>query len=874
MPRPLSLLLPSIHKPHNTLPSLLLFTRSNTCSRVLAVAEHESTDDFAENFPLEFHRVSGKIARKLSEPNARSQHEDRDYKKRLREYSSLLHDSAAKGSLKEGKLIHGHVIKCGLELDSHLWVSLINAYAKCGTVVYAQRVLNIMPQRDVVSWSALITGFVAQGYGSDGVCLFCAMQREGVRPNEFALATCLKACSMSHDVGFGKQVHLEAVKLGFFSDLFVGSALVDLYAKCGEMELAERVFKSMPELNVVSWNALLNGYAENGDGQKVMHLFCRMKDMEKKFSKFSLSTVLKGFANSGYIKAGQVVHAMAIRLGCALDKFLSCSLVDMYSKSGLGNNALKVFYRIKDPDVVAWGAIITCLDQQGCCQEAAKIFNLMRESSVKPNQFVLTSLVRATTETGDQRCGESIHAVICKYGFESDTLVGNALVSMYMENGRVSYGSRVFEAIAHQDSVSWNALLSGFQDYESPDQGLRIFYQMLLKGFKPNMCTFIVILKACSSLSDVGFGKQLHAHTIKHSLDGNHVVGTSLVDMYAKSGCLEDAGVAFDSLANKDLFAYTAIITSYAQAGEAEMALKCFRKMRLEGIKPNEFTLSSCLNGCSPVATLANGRLLHSIAVKTGHLLDMFVSTALVAMYAKCGSIDDAEAVFKGSVLRDTASWNMMIGGYVKHGLGEKALEAFRMMLDEGYVPDEITFVVVLSACSHMGLIEEGKKHFSSIKKIYGITPTIKHFACMIDILGRAGKFTEIENFITETKLTPNALVWENLLGACSWHGNIELDEKDAEKLLELEPKMESNYVFPSDISATQGRWNDFSGVRALLSSQGIKKESSCSWIEVDGRVHIFKSQDGSHLKIKEIYIKLDELVENMISVGHMPIAF
>lgn len=561
---------------------------------------------------------------------------------------------------------------------------------------------------------------------------------------------------------------------------------------------------------------------------------------------------------------------MAIRL----DKFLSCSLVDMYSKCGLADNALKVFYRIKDPDVVAWGAIITCLDQQGCFQEAAKIFNLMRESSVKPNQFTLASLVRATTEAGDQRCGESIHAIICKYGFESDTLVGNALVSMYMENGRGLDGSRLFEAIADQDSVSWNALLSGFQDYESPDQGLKIFYQMLLKGFKPNMCTFIGILKSCSSLSDVGFGKQLHAHIVKHSLDGNHVVGTSLVDMYAKNGCLEDAGVAFNRLANRDLFAWTAIITGYAQAGDAERALKCFSKMRLEGLKPNEFTLASCLNGCSPVATLANGQLLHSMVVKTGHLLDMFVSTALVDMYAKCASIDDAEAVFKGSVLRDTASWNMMIGGYVKHGLGEKALEAFRMMLDEGYVPDEITFIVVLSACSYMGLIEEGKKHFRSINKIYGITPTVKHFACMIDILGRAGKFSDIENFISETKLTPNALVWENLLGAFNLHGHIELGERAAEKLLELEPKMESNYILPSDISATQGRQNDFRKVRELMTSQVIKKETSCSWIEVDGRVHIFKSQDGSHPKIKEIYIKLDELVENMISVGHMPITF
>ena len=796
---------------------------------------------------------------------------DFDSKGRLRQYSGMLRTCASKGDLNEGKAIHGQVIKSGINPDSHLWNSLVNVYAKCGSANYACKVFGEIPERDVVSWTALIAGFVAEGYGSGAVNLFCEMRREGVGANEFTYATALKACSMCLDLEFGKQVHAEAIKVGDFSDLFVGSALVDLYAKCGEMVLAERVFLCMPKQNAVSWNALLNGFAQMGDAEKVLNLFCRMTGSEINFSKFTLSTVLKGCANSGNLRAGQIVHSLAIRIGCELDEFISCCLVDMYSKCGLAGDALKVFVRIEDPDVVSWSAIITCLDQKGQSREAAEVFKRMRHSGVIPNQFTLASLVSAATDLGDLYYGESIHACVCKYGFEYDNTVCNALVTMYMKIGFVQDGCRVFEATTNRDLISWNALLSGFHDNETCDTGLRIFNQMLAEGFNPNMYTFISILRSCSSLSDVDLGKQVHAQIVKNSLDGNDFVGTALVDMYAKNRFLEDAETIFNRLIKRDLFAWTVIVAGFAQDGQGEKAVKCFIQMQREGVKPNEFTLASSLSGCSRIATLDSGRQLHSMAIKAGQSGDMFVASALVDMYAKCGCVEDADVVFDGLVSRDTVSWNTIICGYSQHGQGGKALKSFEAMLDEGTVPDEVTFMGILSACSHMGLIEEGKKHFNSLSKIYGITPTIEHYACMVDILGRAGKFDEVESFIEEMKLTSNVLIWETVLGACKMHGNIEFGERAAMKLFELEPEIDSNYILLSNMFAAKGMWDDVTNVRALMSTRGVKKEPGCSWVEVNGQVHVFLSHDGSHPKIREIHLKLQDLHQKLMSVGYTP---
>ncbi|WCJ28919.1 Pentatricopeptide repeat (PPR) superfamily protein [Euphorbia peplus] len=789
----------------------------------------------------------------------------------LKHYSGILRECASKGSLNKGKLVHGVVVKGIVEADMHLWVSLINFYAKCRRLVSARNVLDEMSERDVVSWTTLIAGYVNEGCGADGVGLYSEMRKDNILPNEFTLATVLKACSLCLDVELGKQIHVEVLKAGLLTDLFVGSGLVDLYAKCGEVELAERVFFELPEKNEVSWNVLLNGYAQSGAGKEVLKLFCGMTESEIKFNRYTLSTVVKCLGSLGYLREGRVLHSLAIRSGCSIDEFLGCSLVDMYSKCGVVSDALKVFNMVKDPDVVAWSAMIAGLDQQGCSKVAVDLFNRMRGTGIRPNQYTLASVVSAATNVGDLHFGRSIHSCVYKYGLQFDNSVGNALITMYMKGGLVQDGIRVFESMKVRDLVSWNALLSGFHDFEKSDEGFRIFCEMLSAGLMPNMYTFVSVLRSCTTLLNVYFGKQVHAHIIKNSLDANDFVGTALIDMYAKTGRVEDADVAFHRLTNRDVFTWTVIISGHAQTEQAEKAVKYLRQMLREGVKPNEFTFASGLSGCSRMATLGNGQQLHSLIVKSGHHSDMFVSSALVDMYGKCGCLEDTEALFKGLPFRDTVSWNIIISAYSQHGLGKKALEAFNTMLIEGVVPDELTFIGILAACSYTGLVEEGKKFFNSMSKEYGITPSIEHHACMVDILGRAGRFSEVEVFIEEMKLTPYSLIWETVLGACKLHGNVDLGKQAAKKLFELEPEMDSGYILLSNIFAAKGKWDDARNTRTLMSTRGVKKEPGCSWIEIDGHVHVFTAHDGSHPRTREIYAKLEELGKKLKSTGYMP---
>ncbi|KAK7343845.1 hypothetical protein VNO77_12911 [Canavalia gladiata] len=791
-------------------------------------------------------------------------------KQRLKQYSSLLGDCTLRESLNEGRAIHGHQLKNGVDPDSHFWVSLINFYAKCGYPSYARRVLDEMPEQDVVSWTALIQGFVARGDGREGVDLFCEMRKTGIRPNEFTVATCLKACSMCSDVSLGKQVQAEVVKVGLLSDVFVGSALVNLYAKCGEMDLADKVFFCMPEQNEVLWNVLINGHAQEGDGKGAVGLFCKMLQSEIKFSKYTLSSVLKGCANSGDLRDGLVMHCLAVKSGCELDKFLVSSLIDLYSKCDSVGDALKLFSMISDHDVVSWSAMIACLDRQGHGQEAAKLFFLMRHTGVEPNQFTFASVVSAATELGDLHYGKSIHACIFKYGFESDISVSNALIRMYMKLGCVHDGSCVFEAITGPDLVSWNALLSGFHDYDFCESGPRTYYQMIGEGFSPNEYTFVSVLRSCSSLLDIDFGRQVHAQVLKNNLYGNDHVVTALVDMYAKCRCMEESCVAFSSLISRNVFTWTVMITGYAQTNQAEKAIKFFNLMRQEGIKPNEFTVAGCLCGCSQITATGSGMQLHSMAIKSGLLPDIYVSSALIDMYAKCGCIEDAETIFKGLVRCDTVLWNTMICGFSLHGHGDKALETFQAMKDEGNLPDEVTFIGVLSACCHMGLIEEGKLHFNSMSNVYGITPRAEHYACMADILSRAGRFVEVERFIEEMKLTSNALIWEIVLGACAKHGNVKFGERAAEELFKLKHETDSTYILLSNIFASKGRWTDIKRVRALMSSKGVKKEPGCSWVEINNKVHVFVS-GGVHPDIQEIHLKLEELGQKLRLAGYVP---
>ncbi|VVA10391.1 PREDICTED: pentatricopeptide [Prunus dulcis] len=774
--------------------------------------------------------------------------------------SGLLRSCTSKGPLTEGKAIQDQLIKNGIHPSLEICSSMDSLFVKLGSFGFAGKVVDELPEQDAVLWNKLMSRLEDEGCSYDLIKFYCQMRKDGSMPNGLSLAAGLKACSISLELDFGTQLHAEVIKLGVFLDGIVGSALVDLYAKCGELELANKVFFNMPKKNAVSWNALLDGYGKIGDWKEILTLFCRLKIQGLKFSKFTLLTVLKSCAHMENLGGGQAVHALLIKIGCELDKILGSCLLNMYSKCELADDALKVFGRIKNPKIVAWSTMISCLDQQGRSLEAAEMFCQMRHTNLRPNQFTLASMVTAAKNLGDWHYGESIHACVFKYGFESDNYVSNALVTMYMKVGSVQKGWHAFNQMPVLDTASWNFLLCGIYDSENCDHGPNVFKEMLAQGFKPDTYTYISILRCCSSLLTVFFAKQVHTHIIKSGLNANRFVATVLIGMYSKGRSLDDADVILNELMERDLFTWTVLISGCAQTNQGEKAVKSFNQMQRQGVKPNNFTFSSCLSACSSSAILESGQQLHSLALKSGQSNDTYVSCALVAMYAQCRCIEDAEKIFKGLDSRNRVSWNTIICGYSQHGQGKKALEAFQIMLDEGVPPDEVTFIGVLSACSHMGLIDQGKMHFNSLSKEYGLTLSIEHCACMVNIFSRAGKFNEVERFVGEWKLTESPLIWETVLWACKMHGNVEFGERAAQKLFELEPEMGFNYILLSHIYAANGQWDDVARVRALMRSRKITKAPGCSWLEFNAQAHVFFAQDRTHPMIREIYSQLERL--------------
>lgn len=786
---------------------------------------------------------------------------------RLKRYSSLLREFASKRSFARGRAVHGHLLRQQFDLDSHLWVSLLNFYAKCSSPVAARRLFVEMPERDVVSWTALIAGFVSKGYGRDGAELFSEMMRDGVKPNEYTLATCLKGCSVCFDLLFGEEVHSLVIRLGSGSDLYVGSALVEVYAKCGQMELASGIFSGLSKQNIILWSMMLSGYVLVGNTDKVMTLFGSLKDYEIKFGNFTLSSVLKCCASSGILREGRILHCVAIKVGSETDNIIGCSLIDMYSKCSLAADALQAFSMIKDPDVVTWTTVIACLDKQGDGLEAARLFNIMRQVGSKPNLFCLTSLSNAASNIGDLVYGKSVHALIFKYGYghdASDRMLSNSLISMYMKIGSPYDGLQVLDGMREKDLVSQNILL-----LES--QGFQVLHEMLSRDIKLDVSTLVSLLRCCSGLKNVSFGRQIHSHAVKRYVASNKFVGTTLIDMYVKNRCLDEAVLVFRTLTDKDVLTWTALISGLMQCDQVEKGLNYFILMQQEGIRPNENTLASCLSGCSRIGSLGGGKLLHSMVIKGGHLLDMFVVNGLINMYGKCGSIEDAEAIFEGSKSRDLTLWNSIICIYSQHFQGHKALDTFRLMIQKGYLPDQITFVGVLAACSRLGLIDEGKMHFRSMGETFGVENTIEHCACMVDMLGRAGRFDEAESFIKEMKIAPSVPIWEAVLGTCEMHKNENLGERAAEKLFELDPEEASNYILLANIFAAKNNRGAVEEVRGFMTRRGVKKERACSWVEVDGTVHVFYPQDFSHPKLEHIYAKLEELGEQLHLAGYKP---
>lgn len=435
----------------------------------------------------------------------------------------------------------------------------------------------------------------------------------------------------------------------------------------------------------------------------------------------------------------------------------------------------------------------------------------------------------------------------------------------------MQHARQLFDQIPQPDIVLFNTMTRGYARTDTPLLAVTLFSQILLSGLFPDDYTFSSLLKACASSKALEEGRQLHSLAIKLGLCENVYLSPTLINMYTACNEMDCARRVFDNVCEPCIVTYNSMITGYARGSRPNEALSLFRELQTRNLKPNDVTMLSVLSSCALLGALDLGKWMHEYVKKNN--IDRFVkvNTALIDMYAKCGSLDDAVHIFENMAVRDTQAWSAMIMSYAIHGHGPKALALFIEMRKAGIKPDGVTFLGLLYACSHTGLVQDGFGYFYSMRDKFGVVPGIKHYGCMVDLLGRAGRLEEAYQFIVGLPITPTPILWRTLLSACGSHGNVELGKRVIERIFELDDSHGGDYIIYSNMCARAGRWGEVDNVRKLMNTRGVVKIPGCSSIEVNNVVHEFFSGDGVHSVSTKLYQALDELVKELKSVGYVP---
>ncbi|PKA54052.1 Pentatricopeptide repeat-containing protein [Apostasia shenzhenica] len=457
----------------------------------------------------------------------------------------------------------------------------------------------------------------------------------------------------------------------------------------------------------------------------------------------------------------------------------------------------------------------------------------MLDEGVQPNGLTLSALLSGYNTTNHPRIFLQIHSHAIKLGLNSDEFIGGALVKGYEKLTRLKDAMYAFEEITNADIISWNIMINASAQRRDKESVVNVFCAMRLKnGGGLDSFAITSMLKTCAETRDLGFGVQLHGCSLKVGLDSNTPVGNALLTMYSR--CEKGVGSAlqvFVRILKRNIISYTAMIGAFVQSEMPKKAIALYREMIREGISENEFCFTSVLPAFSELSSIELGRMVHGRIVKSEFQYDVGVFNALMDLYFKCGSLEDASLVFESMNRVDRISWTIMISGLGQHGKGREAIELFSLMKERGFVPDDVTFLGALSACSHGGMVNEGFQIFKSMIGEYGIKPRREHFACLVDLFGRVGRLEEAERFIEEMGLEFDPLVWETLLGACEIYGELDMGKRSAEKVMLLKPsRSDGAYVTLSNIYAARKMWEDKGKLRQRLDGSGLRKEAAQSW--------------------------------------------
>lgn len=754
--------------------------------------------------------------------------------------------------------------------------SLISSYVKFNDFRAATMIFFVGFARNYVFWSSFLDELQSCGGQTRRVLeVFGELCGKGVVFDGKVLTLVLKMCSSLMDPWLGLQIHADLVKKGFDLDVHLKCALMNFYGRCWELESANQVFNEMVEKKELAWNEVIMLNLRNERWEKAMELFRGMQFSCAKAYASTVAKLLHCCSKVGALEEGKQIHGYVLKFALESDLLVSNSLINMYSRNNRLELARRVFGLMQDHNLSSWNSIISAYATHGYLNDAWNVLKEMESSDVKhdiitwncllsghalhgshkavlkilrrmqvvgfrPNSSSITSVLQAVIELGILNFGREIHGYVTRNELDFDAYVVTSLLDMYVKHNDIGKANAVFSCMKNKRNiVAWNTLISGYSFKGLFDDARKLMNEMEEEGITPDLVTWNSLISG-------------------YSMWGKDDEALGLIHQVKSSGM------------SPNVVSWTALVSGSSQNGSYRESLEFFSQMQREGIRPNSVTLSSLLRNCGGLSLLQKGKEIHSFSIKNGFIEDVFVATALIDMYCKSGNLKAAYEVFERIENKTLATWNCLIMGFAIYGLGKEVVSLFEQMLGADIIPDAITFTAVLSGCKNSGLVNEGWKYFDSMSSDYGIIPTIEHYSCMVDLLGRAGYLDEAWDFMQSMPLKPDATIWGALLGSCRIHKNIQLAEIASKKLFELEPYNSANYVLMLNLYAMFDRWGDVERIKDLMSDIGVKNGQVWSWVEIDQIIHVFCAGEN-HPDEGEIYYELYHLVSEMKKLGYKP---
>lgn len=721
-------------------------------------------------------------------------------------YASLLRLSGDGSSLPFAHLAHFHIIQSGRSQNRYLGSLVVQAYLRCDSLEDACSWFAHMHDRNVYTWTFMITEYAQLGHGQDAFFLFYQMLHEGVLPDEHIYTGVISACGCELDSIHGIQHHARIIGCGYDTSLVIGNALVNMYGKCGALQNAQSTFDYMPKKNVISWTAIIAAYAQYGQNK---HAFVMFEQMHHKKVFPNRVTILSIMHACSCLEQAKYVHNFVLHGGLDEDIVVATALVTMYGKCSRAEYALSTFESMRERSVISWNATIAVCTEHNLIKEALNLFDKMHNTGLVPNKVSYINIINALANQAELPESKRMHHLVVQEGYESAVDVATALIHMYGRCSSLEDARLVFDRMLDRTSVSWNYMIRVYSCNGENGPALQLFDQMKQEGVLPDKFVFSSMISACSSKAAAKEGMWLHVFVTSNGFESDIVVSTALVNMYCKCGNLQAARSLFDSTTTRDLICWNAMLDGYAQYGHLLDILEFFDIMQAAGVVPDSASFVSIISSCASLVELDEGENFHAGAVFRGFETDTAVATAIINMYAKCGGIQEARQMFNKVPQQNEVSWSAMIAAYAQHGHGKEALVLFKKMLDGGFRPNEVTFVSVFTACRHAGLPEEGRRWWFSMQRDYGIQPIADHYDCMIDLFSRVGRLDEAEDLLKKMPLEPTAISWMTLLSACRNKVDVNRGELAAKRILDLDVKDPSPYPILSNLYLAAEREKD-----------------------------------------------------------------